>query len=389
MQTPFKQFNEKEQKHGWAINITIKNKRHRRWFPFKHLAEAEILRLKSGTTISYEPEASVYSELDPRLLWLQFSNDALYTTKSPVYRAQLKLAWARFALFYGLEKDLRQLTAQDLRTFAERLKTIHAKESTAKHYYTLVTVVLNAAREVFPVEMGDWHPPSLKLKRVGYSGKRQRRERIITPKELMTIYHGLQRRERYPTEQLGSAELRYNHLADLWALLFLIPKRQNEWWNLEWTQVNFGEGTINFDITKTRDKQGLPMTKTVAEILRRRHTAGEPRPFPEMTHTQLGRPIARVCAAHKIPYGDRTPGGLVPHDIRHTAGTLLSQHGADIPTIGEILGHDLGSGTTPVYMHATPASMLRWLTTLDNMWLSYCRDDDESAAPSKILTAPY
>ena len=61
----------------------------------------------------------------------------------------------------------------------------------------------------------------------------------------------------------------------------------------------------------------------------------------------IWREWRRVTAAAGLPV-------IRPHDLRHTAGTLLREKGVDIKVIQETLGHSSISTTLDVYGHVTP-----------------------------------
>src|SRR5207245_2974813 len=55
----------------------------------------------------------------------------------------------------------------------------------------------------------------------------------------------------------------------------------------------------------------------------------------------------RILIAGKLPM-------IRPHDLRHTAGTLMREHDVDIKVIQETLGHSSISTTLDIYGHVTP-----------------------------------
>lgn len=381
----FKKRNQKTGEDGWGMSVTIDNRYYRRWFATKREAEdfIKVRRAEKNARVNGLPMPVTHKQrTDVTLLdlWEAFEADALYQSKEPGYQRALFRNWGTFISVVG-NLHLRKIKAEHLRQFAAHLLEEFPNQTTSRHYFTQVMTVLNAARELFPDTHSDFTPPAIALKRVGFRHKFQRRNRLITPQELITIYRGLQSPEGSNYE---NAEERRNHVADFWACLFLIPKRENEWIGLEWSDVDFKGAGIEFTITKTGDVQTLPMTLTVRSILERRRKL-YPRPFPadwyvpesgNIRHHRFGHPIKRVCEKHSIPYGDRTPNGLVPHDLRHTAGTLLAQNQIDTPTIGSILAHELGYGATPIYLHSNEAQQRLALQVLHDLWLKYCRDID-------------
>lgn len=72
--------------------------------------------------------------------------------------------------------------------------------------------------------------------------------------------------------------------------------------------------------------------------------------------------MARLAQAH--------PGmpELTAHELRHTYGTYLRRHGADIYSISKILGHKDISVTARIYVHNEIAELrkaVRWCNRRD------------------------
>lgn len=74
--------------------------------------------------------------------------------------------------------------------------------------------------------------------------------------------------------------------------------------------------------------------------------------------------VKAACESAGIAYGNRTDGGLIPYDLRHTATTLLAQSGADIETISSITGQSHDSIWH--YLHASQDSIGRATSVLEN-----------------------
>ena len=54
--------------------------------------------------------------------------------------------------------------------------------------------------------------------------------------------------------------------------------------------------------------------------------------------------MKKACNELDIPY-------LVPHELRHTFGTVLREKGVDIYTISKVMGHSDISITAKIYVH--------------------------------------
>jgi hypothetical protein len=110
----------------------------------------------------------------------------------------------------------------------------------------------------------------------------------------------------------------------------------------------------------------LPLSKPAVEVLRAHRTrwANEKLrlgdrwlndwdlvfvgPQGEPLHAKnVWREWRRILTAAELPV-------IRPHDLRHTAGTLLREQGVDIKVIQETLGHSSISTTLDAYGHVTP-----------------------------------
>ena len=66
-----------------------------------------------------------------------------------------------------------------------------------------------------------------------------------------------------------------------------------------------------------------------------------------LTARSIDRMLTRYAAAAGVP------GTITPHSLRHTFATHLLDHGADLRSVQELLGH-ASLATTQVYTHITP-----------------------------------
>lgn len=91
---------------------------------------------------------------------------------------------------------------------------------------------------------------------------------------------------------------------------------------------------------RVSDLLGLPAVQPDALIFTGQ--AGEP-----LHAKNVWREWRRILKAAELPV-------IRPHDLRHTAGTLLREQGVDIKVIQETLGHSSISTTLDTYGHVTP-----------------------------------
>lgn len=86
---------------------------------------------------------------------------------------------------------------------------------------------------------------------------------------------------------------------------------------------------------------------------------GEPH-SPNSWSQKLGRCMHRLNEAHpEVPI-------LTAHELRHTYGTYLRRHGADIYTIQKLLGHKDINVTAEIYVHNELDTLREAVTALEN-----------------------
>lgn len=73
--------------------------------------------------------------------------------------------------------------------------------------------------------------------------------------------------------------------------------------------------------------------------------------------------VKTAVTAAGLKYGRKTPGGIIPYDLRHTATTLLMQSGADFETVTNITGQS--RHTLWHYTHASRESIDRAASVLE------------------------
>lgn len=168
------------------------------------------------------------------------------------------------------------------------------------------------------------------------------RERYLTPDEL----------ERLKTA-LAEAQERNPDAADIVWLMLLTGSRKSEVLGMEWSDLRLDEGL--WIKPAARVKQGkrheLTLSGPVLDILRRRRAALP----PTAVHVF---PAATSKTGHRVdvdkfwqPIRDRA--GLKdfrPHDLRHSAASLLISNGASLAVVGSVLGHSTPA-TTARYAH--------------------------------------
>jgi integrase len=142
--------------------------------------------------------------------------------------------------------------------------------------------------------------------------------------------------------------------------------RKGEILHLKWANVDFGNGYIIVDGTKTGEIRRVPMNRALTETLKR------VKKTPSCEY---------VFSDGSGPYGDIKTGWWTAlahagienfrfHDLRHTFGSRLGMAGVDIKTIQELMGHK-DIKMTMRYSHPTPEHKRRAVEILDRSHTSF------------------
>ncbi|MET4432075.1 tyrosine-type recombinase/integrase [Mycolicibacterium sp. 624] len=115
-----------------------------------------------------------------------------------------------------------------------------------------------------------------------------------------------------------------------------------------------GQGRIEGD-TKTHQKRSVPiLTTACVEELRQAVAGRDPSEFlfpgPDGTAMTVGWFRVRFDKA----VAKLGVGGVTPHTLRHTAGSLALSEGASVVTVQKLLGHRNATTTMNVYSHMLP-----------------------------------
>lgn len=180
-------------------------------------------------------------------------------------------------------------------------------------------------------------------------------------------------------------------------LLVTLGLRRGELLGLQWSDVNVKASTIRISRALKRTRSGLEASGTKTE--RSERTLHLPPMAAQALRTHRARQAAQQIAAgehwvdgtwiftnawggpidpdnfrHRfIDLCDKAKiGHWSPHAARHTAGSLMFEHGADLKVVSEALGHSSIRVTADVYAHLLPersgeaaAAMTRALAVKD------------------------
>lgn len=139
--------------------------------------------------------------------------------------------------------------------------------------------------------------------------------------------------------------------------------RLSEALNLQENQIRFAEGYARIHGKGGRTRL-VPIGQKAREaILRYMEERGKR--FPDGTEralflTRRGRPLNRNSFWHRVKLYAKSAGlnkSVYPHLLRHCFASHMLQHGADLRSLQEMLGHRHLS-TTAIYLHVSPQRII-------------------------------
>jgi integrase len=257
------------------------------------------------------------------------------------------------------------------------------KPGTAATEVIAIVTALNCAPSLFK-SLARWRPPRKPKHIVAWSGGR---DRIITREEESTLIEALMR---------DSNPVRRQDARIFW-LALRTGMREGELLGLLRSSVVFERAirmehgwievrrSLSTERTKTGKKRVVPMSRSVAQMLREQIASTESQYIFPGKRDRIGKSdslfvhskdalrsvqlflisIERAADEGGLCYGRDKPGGFVFHDTRHTAATRMLHAGADLKTVASILGHTDGYMTMR-YAHASAATRQAAIASLED-----------------------
>lgn len=131
--------------------------------------------------------------------------------------------------------------------------------------------------------------------------------------------------------------------------------RRSELYAVEWADVDLRRGMLKLQNLKTHRDAGdrwrpIPIHRELDPVLRARRFL--PGPWPAIPDQSLRNRFLRLTRAARMPWLTRL------HDLRHTFASILISEGADLFTVGKLLGHR-DPKTTTRYAHLQREALIR------------------------------
>jgi len=271
-------------------------------------------------------------------------------------------------------RPLRQLTVRDLLDYQESRVRAGKHNHTVNKEIDMIRTCLLSACHLFPGFNS--LPPKLDRSQ-RLPALHEGREVLITPDEHQKIIEAMKadaavtgqnsKRKLIAKSAIEAENERQRFALDAYTVAAESGMRVSEIAGLKKSQVNFTRGigypygSIRLVSAKTRRTQTIPMTRSVAAILKRRSDEGEYL-FKEegqsmrMAILKIRRGFQRACERAGIRYG-LSDEGIVFHTARHTLTTRLINNKVPMSTVMAITRHSKRTMLLR-YSHPTPETML-------------------------------
>lgn len=224
-------------------------------------------------------------------------------------------------------KFLAEVDPEIIEKYKAKRKT-EVSPATANRELALLKTMLSKAVEWGKLKSN----PAAKVKKFKEAPGR---ERILTPMEIKDL-----------------ADAANSHLKPVLIIALNTGMRRGEILGLRWESVNFAQGSILIEDSKSGRSRKVPMNNLVAETLRQIERGSEFVFFNPATKD----PVKDVKTSFKTACKNAGIKGLRFHDLRHTAASRMIEGGADLVTVSKILGHSTIQMTMR-YCHPTAETM--------------------------------
>ena len=199
---------------------------------------------------------------------------------------------------------------------------------------------LAAVRKMFNWALGRDLVASNPCAEVKMPSKEQRRDRILSAKELAALWHGL---ERAPISDAVRLALRFQ---------LVTAQRKGEVIGAEWSEIDM-EGERVWTIPPAKSKNGMahrvPLSALALRLLKDARIASANSrwlcPSPRGDRPVSGQAVDHVMRRNRALLGT---DDATPHDLRRTAASHMASMGISRLVISKILNH-AERGVTAVY----------------------------------------
>lgn len=297
--------------------------------------EKLVIRKREVIQGLYKPKAAIVQFDKFKDLYLEYSES---NKKKSSYGRDISSLKNLSKVFSG--KTLSQIAPFSV----ERYKTTRRDQGVAP---ATINRELGCLRHMFNIAIKWGKVQANPVTGVSFLKEPKEKDRILTYEEEIQLLE---------TVRTGHKS---KHLENIIIVALHTGMRKGEILNLKWSQVNFRNGYIVVEGTKTNDIRKVPMNKTLTNCLKSIKSKDA-----EYVFTENRKPYTDVKRAWWTALERAGIKDFRFHDLRHTFGSRLGMAGFDIKTIGEIMGHK-DVKMTMRYSHPTPEHKVKAVQSLD------------------------
>jgi integrase len=323
-------------------------KRFRKFFLKRSDAEAAAYKLKHDAIMKRFGLAATFDRPLLSELIERFNDDI----KNPHEQRRAKRVLADFCSLLTPGTCVDEVTKADCKKYINKRMRDGLKPQSIDRELNIIVAMFNRADNYFP-ELEQWRPPRIPRPKI-LDG---RRERTWSEHEIKVILGELlsPRREN---EQAQAAKARYR-VGRKVQFCLLNGVRHSEMNLIAKTEIDWQARQVRIRQGKTGNYKVIgPLGPTSMEILREFCDES----MTESVFSRSGnitpkfyRILREACERNGVPYGRKTPNGLVLHDARHTATTHLLESNVSPKTVQEWMGWS-DKAFVLYYSHATKQS---------------------------------
>ena len=324
----------RQYRSGYIVDVTVGGKRRTK--TVATLEEAVALREKLRSAVSNDELNGAASIPTPPTFW----------TLEQATERTMQVVWAgrpayktmcinsKIVLdFFGAATPVERITLDDIDRFVAHLLNERGNSGgTVNRKLSCLSRILRTAFERGKLE---------KMPKMPKRREAEHRIRFLTPEEearMLTILEAMAPQD----------------VQDAVLCLLYTGFRCGELWRLECRDINLEHGTLTAWKTKNHHPRTIPIVARIRPVIERRFFAcgGMGRLFPTANNDWLRHWWDRM----RYHMGMADDPQFVPHMLRHTCATRLSQAGVSMPIIKEWMGHTTIT-TTARYAHFSPTDL--------------------------------
>jgi integrase/recombinase XerC len=249
-----------------------------------------------------------------------------------------------------------RLTREDFRGYLRKLSLRHLGRATIQLHFA-------ALRTFYKFLIREGHVEQSPIRNLILPKQARRLPQFLAEAQIVGLLEApLLKLKETPEDETpeAAARRRFEALRDaaLLETIYSCGLRISEVCGLKWSGISASEETLRV-VGKGRKERvvpiGLPALKAIRQLARNVGDARDGEGFVFRMRADSLAPVTPGAVQRRLKEYLRVAGldeSLTPHKIRHSFATHLLNHGADLRSVQELLGH-AHLATTQIYTHVT------------------------------------